>query len=138
MQQFGKFAVGLVVLVAVGIGVNARWGDRFKDPSPAARQMREQFEAIETSAGIAVDRHGCQTLQKFVATQAFFYQCPVTPSQAEALRPALATRGWQPAPEGTDGGHGYLKGALRARLSCGAQAAACVFRVETTPQAAGG
>jgi hypothetical protein len=138
MQQFGKFAIGLAALLAIGIGVNARWGDSFGDPSPAARQMREQFEAIETSAGVPVDRHGCETPHKFVATQAFFYQCPVTPPQLEALRPVLATRGWQPAPPSADVGHGYVKGALRARLSCDAQGVACLFRIETTPPAAGG
>src|ERR1700712_4681326 len=85
MQQFGKFAIGLAALLVIGIGINARWGDGFGDPSPAAKQMREQFEAIEASAGMAVDRHGCETLHKFVATQPFFYQCPVTPPQLDAL-----------------------------------------------------
>ncbi len=138
MQQFGKFALGLAALLAVGVAVNARWGDSIEDPSPAARQMREQFEAIETSAAVPVDRHGCQTLHKFVATQPFFYQCPVSAAQLEALRPALATRGWQAAPPSPDVGHAYLKGALRARLSCDTAGAACVFRIETTPRTAGG
>ena len=138
MQQFGKFAIGLAALLALGIGVNARWGDRFGDPTPAARQLREQFEAIETSAGVAVDRHGCATSREFVATRAFFYQCPVTPAQRKALRPALARRGWQPAPPGADAGDGYVKGALRAGLPCGAPGAACLFRIETTPSATGG
>jgi hypothetical protein len=135
MQQFGKFALGLAALLAVGIAVNARWGDSFEDPSPAARQMREQFEAIETSAGVPIDRHGCQTLHKFVAAQPFFYQCPVSAPQREALRPALATRGWQIDGPGADT---YAKGALRARLSCDAAGTACVFRIETTPAAPGG
>ena len=135
MQQFGKFALGLAALLAVGIAVNARWGDSFEDPSPTARQMREQFEAIETSAGVPVDRHGCQTLHKFVTTQPFFYQCPVSAAQREALRPALATRGWQVDRPGSDT---YAKGALRARLACDAGGTACVFRIETTPQGAGG
>ena len=135
MQQFGKFALGLAALLAVGIAVNARWGDSFEDPSPAAKQMREQYEAIETSAGVPVDRHGCQTLHKFVAAQTFFYQCPVSAAQLEALRPALATRGWQIDRPGSDT---YAKGALRARLSCGAAGTACVFRIETTPPPAAG
>ena len=130
MQQFGKFALGLAALLAVGIAVNARWGDSFGDPSPAARQMREQFEAIETSAGVPVDRHGCQTLQKFVVGQTFFYECPVGAPRLETLRPALAARGWQAAASGADT---YVKGALRARLSCDAGGTACLFRIETTP-----
>jgi hypothetical protein len=138
MQQFGKFAIGLAALLAIGVAVNARWGDSFKDPSPAARQMREQFEAIEKSAGLPMDRHGCETLHKFVPTQPFFYQCPVTRPELDALRPVLATRGWQPAAPTPDVGYGYVKGALRTRLSCDAQGAACVFRIETTPPAAGG
>ena len=133
MQQFGKFALGLAAILAIGIAVNARWGDRIEDPSPAARQMREQFEAIETSAGVAVDRHGCQTLRKFVPTQPFFYQCPVSAAQLQALRPALATRAWQPAAPGSAAGDSYAKGALRARLSCDTAGTACVFRIETTP-----
>jgi hypothetical protein len=138
MQQFGKFAIGLAALLVIGIGVNARWGDTFGDPSPAARQMREQFEAIEASARVAIDRNGCTTLRKFVAAQPFFYQCPVTRPQLDALRPVLATRGWQPAPPSADPGYGYVKGALRARLSCDPQGAACLFRLETTPPATGG
>jgi hypothetical protein len=130
MQQFGKFALGLAALLAVGIGVNARWGDSFKDPSPAEKQLREQFEAIETSANVQVDRHGCETLHKFVVGQTFFYQCPVSATQLESLRPALATRGWQADRLGTDA---YVKGALRARLSCDAGATACTFRIETIP-----
>jgi hypothetical protein len=133
MQQFGKFAIGLAALLAIGAGVNARWGDSFKDPSPATRQMRDQFEAIEKSAGIAADRHGCETPNKYVPSQPFYYQCPVTPAQAGSLRSALATRGWRPAPPDE-----YTKGALRGRLSCDAQGAACVFRIETAPQVAGG
>ena len=138
MQQFGKFALGLTALLAVGIFINARWGDSFDDPSPAAKQMRLQFEAIETSAGVAVDRHGCQTLHKFVAAQPFYYQCPVSATQLEALRPALATRGWQAAPPNSETGYTYAKGALRARLSCDTGGTACVFRLETSPQPAGG
>ena len=130
MQQFGKFALGLAALLVVGIGVNARWGDSFKDPSPAAKQMREQFEAIETSASVPVDRHGCETLQKFVVGQTFFYQCPVSATQLESLRPDLATRDWQADRPGTGA---YVKGVLRARLSCDAGGTACTFRIETTP-----
>src|SRR6187399_1873616 len=85
MQPFAKFAIGLAALLAIGVGVNARWGDSFKDPSPAARQMRDQFEAIGKSAGFTPDRQGCETLNKFVPIQGFFYQCPVTRAQAEAL-----------------------------------------------------
>lgn len=133
MQPFGKFAIGLAALLAIGVGVDARWGDSFKDPSPAAKQMRDQFEAVEKSAGIDVDRTGCQTPNKFVPTQAFFYQCPVTPAQRDALQPVLAARGWQPVAPGA-----YAKGALRARLSCDAAATACLFRIETTARAAGG
>lgn len=138
MQQFGKFALGLAALLAIGVAVNARWGDSFTDPSPAAKQMREQFEAIETNAGVPVDRHGCQTLHKLVAGQTFFYQCPVGAPQLEALRPALAARGWQAAASGPDAGTAWLKGALRARLSCDTAGTACVFRIETTPPATGG
>jgi hypothetical protein len=130
MQQFGKFALGLAALLAVGIGVNARWGDSFGDPSPAAKQMREQFEAIEKSAGVPVDRTGCRTLNKFVAGQTFFYQCPASATQLESLRPALAARGWQVDRPGSDA---YVKGALRARLACDAGGPACTFRIETTP-----
>jgi hypothetical protein len=133
MQQFGKFALGLAALLAVGIAVNARWGDSFGDPSPAARQMREQFEAIETSAGVPVERHGCQTLNKFVVGQTFFYECAVSAPQVETLRPALAARGWQAVASGAEPGSTYAKGALRARLSCGAGGTACLFRIETTP-----
>lgn len=138
MQQFGKFAIGLAALLAIGVGVNARWGDSFTDPSPAAKQMRDQFEAIEKSAGVSIDRHGCETLRKFVPTQPFFYQCPVTRPEADALRPVLATRGWQPAASGAGVGDGYVKGALRARLSCDAAGTACLFRIETTPPPAAG
>ena len=133
MQQFGKFALGLAALLAIGIAINARWGDRIDDPSPATRQLREQFEAIETSAGVPADRHGCQSPRQFVATQAFFYECPVDATQLAALRPALATRGWQPAGAGAEPAAEYAKGALRARLSCEAGGAACRFRIETTP-----
>ena len=134
MQQFGKFALGLAALLAVGLFVNARWGASFADPSPASKQMREQFEAIETSAGVPVDRHGCQTLRDFDPAKLFFYQCPIAPTRMDAVRSALSTRGWQPRGEGGD----YVKGALLARLSCGAGGAGCAFRIETTPGTTGG
>jgi len=138
MQQFGKFAIGLVALLAVGYVVNARWGDGFTDPSPASKQMRDQFEAIEASAGIPVDRHGCQTLRQYDPARPFFYQCPVSAPQLEALRPALVARGWQPAASAGEPGVAYAKGALRARLSCETGGAACAFRIETTPRPAAG
>ncbi len=133
MRSIAKFALGLAVLLGVAVLVNAFLGDKLTDPSPASKQMRVQFEAIEKSAGIEPDRHGCQTLQKFVATQPFFYACPVSATQLEALRPALATRGWQPAPPSSDVGYTYLKGALRVRLACDPKGAACQFRLETIP-----
>jgi hypothetical protein len=134
MQQFGKFAIGLAALVAVGFFINERWGDSFGDPPPAAKQLREQFEAIETSAGLPVDHHGCRFPRQFVASQPFFYECPVSAPQLAALRPVLATRGWQPAASAADGVAAWRKGALSARPACDAGGTVCTFRLEIAPR----
>lgn len=137
MQQLTKLAVGLVALVGAAILVDARWGDSLQDPSPAAKQLREQFEAIEAAAGVPVDRRGCQALHQFASKQPIFYECPISAAQLDLIRPALSARGWQQAPPSREIGFTLLQGDLRARLSCDAQGERCRFRIEAIPRPAG-
>jgi hypothetical protein len=132
MKQAVLFAAALVVLAGGVALAAARWGDAVPDAGPAALQMREQFDAIEKSAGIVPDRHGCDTPRKFVPDVPFHYECPVAATQVDALRAALAARGWQAA----DAGGTYSKGALRSRLTCDPAGKACMFRLETLPRPA--
>jgi hypothetical protein len=133
MKQSVLFAAALVVLAGAAALAAARWGDAVPDAGPAALQMREQFDAIEKSAGIVPDRHGCDTPRKFVPDRPFHYQCPIAATQLGALRTALAARGWQAAAPAADAGDTYSKGALRSRLNCDAAGKACMFRLETLP-----
>ena len=136
MKQIAKFAIGLAVLVAVAVALNARFGDEFTDPSPAAKQLRDRYEAVAKTAGVPIERRACSMPRQFVPQGGVFYECPIAEAQIEPLRAALPTHGWQAEPAGGDGGFAFLNNGLRARLSCVTPGQGCKLRLETTGKAA--
>jgi hypothetical protein len=134
MKQPVIFAVAIVALLGVVALATAKWGDAVPDSAPAAKQLREQFEAVEKAAGIEPDRHGCDTPRKFVQDATFYYACPIAAPQVDVLRTTLSARGWQAAPASAEAGYTFLKGALRSRLACDAAGTGCTFKLETAPR----
>jgi len=134
MQQTVKFAIGLAVLVGAAVALNARFGDDFTDPSPAARQLRDRYEAVAKSAGVPIERRACDLPRKFVPQGPVYYECPIAESQVEPLRAALLAHGWQPAPPSADAGFTFLNNGLRARVFCVQPRQGCKFRLETGPR----
>jgi hypothetical protein len=134
MHQTAKFAIGLAVLVGAAVAVNARFGNDFTDPSPAARQLRDRYEAVAKTAGVPIERRACDLPRQFVPRGPVYYECPIAQAQVEPLRAALPTHGWQPAPPSTQPGFAFVNNGLRARLFCASPGTGCKFRLETGNQ----
>jgi len=131
MQQIVKLAIGLAVLVGAAVALNARFGNDFTDPSPAARQLRDRYEAVAKTAGVPIERRACDLPRKFVLQGPVYYECPIAEAQLEPLRAALPTHGWQPAPPSAEPGFTFVNNGLRARLFCVQPGTGCKFRLET-------
>jgi hypothetical protein len=132
MKQITKFAIGLAVLVGAAVALNAKFGNDFTDPSPAAKQLRDRYEAVAKSAGVPIERRACDMPRQYVPQGPVFYECPIAEAQIEALRAALPTHGWQAAPTSGDTGFAFTNNGLHARLFCDAPGHGCKVRIDTT------
>jgi hypothetical protein len=104
---------------------------RHGDPSPLARQLRLQLEDVAAAAAVTTSPDRCQTQRKVILPAA--YSCPISESNIEPLRAALAGKGWRGAPPSGAVGYSYLKDRLRARLFCNAPPWACTFEIVPEP-----
>ena len=130
MENLAKLAIGVIVLAAAALLLPRIPSDDSADPSPIARQLREQVEALQLTAGIAVDRSACRRSHKFVPAMPVYYECVVAEASIEPMRSVLATTGWRTAPPSAEPGFAYLKEDRRASLACSAAGKGCRFRIE--------
>ena len=129
LETLAKLAIGVIILASAAL-LPRPSSDNSADPSPVARQLREQVEALQLAAGIAVDRSRCRRLHKFVPARPVYYECVVAESQLDPIRSALLAEGWQVAAPTAEPGFAFVKEARLARLSCVPASKECRFRIE--------